>query len=157
MCAGTSWEKGGERGGQKTLSWRAEHCSLLTLTMPHTMQQCWQKHHSKNHRNRLLVSYRFYTDPFLFVYLWQIKLFHSCLHTMQNLADTSEYGFPVVSHKSICQLLRKRPKLKVKSSFLFKLIPVLFYWSFLVEFYLIFQPFRITVPTNNTYSRLQNQ
>lgn len=72
---------------------------------------------------------------------------------MQNLANTSEYGFPVVWCKSICQLLRKRPRLEAKSSFLFKLILALFWRSFLVEFYLILQPFRNTVPTNNTYSQ----
>lgn len=73
---------------------------------------------------------------------------------MQNLAGISKYGFiPVVSYKSICQLLRKRPRLEVKFSSIFRLIPVLFYWSFFVEFYIIFQPFRNTVPTNNSYSQ----
>lgn len=50
-------------------------------------------------------------------------------------------------------MLRKRPRLEAKFSSIFKLIPVLFYYSCLVEFYLIFQPFMNTVPTNNSYSQ----
>lgn len=60
VCASASWGKGGEEGWAESFVLESRAlCSLICNHAPKMLQ----KHHSKNHGNRLLISYRFYTDP----------------------------------------------------------------------------------------------